>query len=353
MATRQNPKKLQVRLHVDHEKFLQTLLHGLKDGVIVCDRAAKVIFSNNAAREVFSRSRSLRRGSSLYRLFFRPPVEHGLSLLQYQQAGQGSAKPLHAIRFMNSTTGQDRFFRCSLSFLASQSGKEHFFILIFEDVSSWYRPENPLSMKIEEFRAPMTNLRAAVENLTEHPEMSPVMRSAFENVLVQESLNLTAAFDALAQACHVILQSQTHLVEMNTGLLFRFVVDHLERRKIRCAVFPGAAAGAKVDSYGLILVLDYLAAIIGQERKGVDLACEITVGDQFIYFDFVWSGDFLPTSFVETMLPEKLPESVGGLTVGDILHAMEGDIWSRQLDASRSTLRLALPIVAKKPAEQA
>ena len=72
-----------------------------------------------------------------------------------------------------------------------------------------------------------------------------------------------------------------------------------------------------------------------------------SAGEQFIYFDYIWSGEFLPTAAVEAMLEEKLQNSVGGLTVAGILHSMGGDIWSQQHENSRSTLRLALPLAMR------
>ena len=54
----------------------------------------------------------------------------------------------------------------------------------------------------------------------------------------------------------------------------------------------------------------------------------------------------MPTTEVESILEERIADSIGNLSLGSILHSMDGDIWSQQLDESQSTLRLALPIGA-------
>jgi hypothetical protein len=177
--------------------------------------------------------------------------------------------------------------------------------------------------------------------------MSPVMRSAFENVLVQESLNLTEAFDSLDQACNLLMQTQSHLTEMNSAILFGFIANHLRSKAIYFTAPTDQAAVVKVDSYGLLLVLDHLANKIQQERRLTELFCEAHIGEQFFYFDFIWSGEFLPTATVEAILGEKSQNSVGELTVAGILHSMGGDVWSQQHENSRSTLRLALPLARK------
>ncbi|KPJ99355.1 MAG: hypothetical protein AMJ60_05305 [Desulfobacterales bacterium SG8_35] len=329
---------------MDYEALLKTLLHELKDGVIVCGPDAKISLFNRAAEDLFGRTQALRKGGSLYSLCFQSPVEHALSLLQYQHELKSLSGPLPYVQFINASISREQYFRCRVSFLHPMSAAENSFIIIFEDISAWYAPDNPLFIKIEEFRAPMTNLRAAVENLTEYPEMSPVMRSAFENVLVQESLSLTEAFESLARSCNVLMHTQNHLTELNTEVLFGYVRRHLDNKKISVAASAGQSAPVKVDIYGLLLVLDCLAGRIRQTHKQKELSCEAHIGEQFIYFDFIWPGESLATGALKAILEEKLKHSVGGMTVASILHSMDGDIWSLQQENSKSTLRLALPI---------
>jgi len=342
---KQNSRKPDVHLKMDHETLLQTLLHELQDGVVVCTPDGEIALFNQAAADLFGGSQSISSGDSLYTLCLQPPVEHALDLLQFQQQGKKSGtEKHHYIQFMNATANQERFFRCRLSLFPSHTLHNVFFVIIFEDVSPWYTPDNLLFMKIDEFRAPMTNLRAALENLTEYPEMSPVMRSAFENVLVQESLNLTEAFASLDHSCRLLMQSQSHLTEMNAATLFGFIANNFHSKAINFSATADKAATVKVDSYGLLLVLNHLANTIQQERGLTELFLEAQIGEQFVYLDFIWSGEFLPTAAVEAILEEKLQNSIGKLTVAGILHSMGGDIWSQKHENSKSTLRLALPL---------
>jgi DNA polymerase-3 subunit epsilon len=330
---------------MDQGALLKTLLHELKDGVVVCDQDAKITLFNPAAEDLFSHDQLLRKGSSLYSLCFRPPVEQALRLLDFQHKLKGQPGPLPFIQFLNKKIDRDQYFRCRLSFLSPEADPENSFVLVLEDISAWYTPANPMLMKIEEFRAPMANLRAAVENLTEYPEMSPVMRSAFENVLVQETLNLTEAFNSLAVSCNVVMQAQNHLTELNAEVLFSYVAHHLHHKKIPVTSGLVKTMDVKVDIYGLLLILDYLVGKISRKQAENSLACEIHAGEQFIFLDLVWPGEFLATASMKAMLEEKLEHSLGQMTVAAILHAMEGDIWSQQHNKSKNILRLALPIV--------
>jgi len=329
---------------MNHELLFQALLPGLNEGVIACDAKARIILCNHAVAGLFGDHPAPGPGDSLYSFCLQPPVKHALSLLKFMQQGEKSPPGQSPyIQFMNATRDLDRFFRCRVSMLPFGTGQKGFFI-IFEDVSTWYNPDNPLYMRVEEFRAPMTNLRAAVENLTEHPEMSPVMRTAFENVLVQESLNLTEAFDSLAGACSLLLQAHSHLAEVGAGFLFDYVKHYLQRRKIPVSITVDREAQVKVDSFGLILALDYLAGKIRRERAPESFSCQCHIGENFVYFDFIWPGEPLPPAVVESMLKKKLTSSVGGLTVASIFHTMEGDMWGQQLEDSKGMLRVALPL---------
>jgi len=331
---------------MDHEALLQTLLHELQDGVVVCAPDATITLFNQTASDLFGGSHSISNGTSLYSLCLQAPVEHALELLHYQaQNKTGDHDTCSSIQFMNGATNTGKFFCCRLSLLPFQT--ENNFFIIFKDVSAWYSPDNILSMKTDAFRAPLTNLRAALENITEHPEMSPVMRSAFENVMVQESLHLTEAFDSLDQACNLLKQTQSHLTEMNSTILFGFLAEHFQSSSVNFTAATNLTATVNVDSYGLLLVLDYLINKIRHERMEPELFCKAHIGEHFIYFDFIWSGEFLPTTIVEAMLEEKLQNSTGESTVAGILHSMGGDIWSQQHEHSSSTLRLALPLAER------
>ena len=346
-AAKQNNKESDVQLKVDHEILLQTILDELQDGVIVCAPDATITLFNKTAADLFDCNHSISPGASLYTLVLRAPVEHALELLSYQSQEETSDHETSpSIQFLNTATNQMKIFSCRLRFLPFQD--DNYFIVLLKDVSAWFSPNSILSMKTDAFRAPLTNLRAALENLTEHPEMSPVMRSAFENVLVQESLNLAETFESMDHACNLLMQNQDHLHKINSAVLFGFLARYFNNSKVNFTVTTNKTATVNVDSYGLLLVLDYLADEIRHERMLPELSCRAHIGEQFIYFDFIWSGEILPTTSVEEMLEKKLQSSTGETAIAGILHAMGGDIWSQQYDNSSSALRLALPLATKR-----
>ena len=94
---------------MDYEILLQTLLHELQDGVIVCDADAKITLFNQAAADFFGKGQAISNGDSLYSHFLKSPVEHALDLLQYeQQDKENDPERPPCIQFMNATPNQEK-----------------------------------------------------------------------------------------------------------------------------------------------------------------------------------------------------------------------------------------------------
>ena len=317
----------------------------MKGGVIVCDAEQRITLFNRAAESLLNQSESLKPATPLYKVFPAGPIQHALDLVRYRQTEEDKTEYGQYVQFMNSTCGQSRYFLCRLCLMQTAPQTEDSFVIIFEDAGSWYAPGNRVYLQTEELRGPIANLRAAVENITEHPDMPPVMRSAFENVLVQESLNLSNSFDLLADTCHGLLQSQSHLIAMRSSFFFGYLQNYLGKKGVPVTRNQDCSSVIKVDSHGLLLVVDFMIGQIKKSSRGGSLFCEAHCGKQFAYIDLLWHGEPLATADIEIWLEKVLQESVGKVTVSEILQGQGGDIWSQPHSKPEfSILRLAMPV---------
>ena len=328
------------------ETLLQTIIQTMKGGVIVCDAEQRITLFNQAAENLLNQSESLKPAGPLHKVFPAGPVQHALDLVGYNQTEEDKAEYRQQyVQFMNSTCDQSRFFQCRLCLMQTAGQTDNSFVIIFEDAGSWYAPGSRVYLHTEELRGPIANLRAAVENITEHPDMPPVMRSAFENVLVQESLNLSNSFDSLADTYHGLLQSQSHLIAMRSSFFFGYLQNYLGKKGVPVTRNPDCSCLIKVDSHGLLLVVDFMIGQIKKSSRGSSLSCEAHCGEQFAYIDLLWPGEPLATADIETWLENILQESVGKVKVSEILQGQGGDIWSQpHSKPGFSIFRLAMPV---------
>lgn len=328
------------------ETLLQTIIQTMKGGIIVCDAEHRITLFNNAAQELLNNNEWLRPNGLLFKVFPDGPITHALDFLRYHQKQEKTKEEgQYYVQFMNSTIDHSRFFQCRLCLVQTSMPAEDTFVIIFEDAGSWYAPGNMVYLQAEELRGPIANLRAAVENITEHSDMPPVMRSAFENVLVQESLNISNLFDTLADTCHGLLQSQSHLVTMRSSFFFGYLQDYLENKGFPVSRSKECNQTINVDSQGLLQVLDFVIGQIQKYNRGDSLSCEMHCGEQFAYIDLFWSGGPIATTDIEAWLEKTLQESVGKVTVAEILKGQGSDIWSQpHTKGGGSILRLAIPI---------
>ena len=132
---------------------------------------------------------------------------------------------------------------------------------------------------------------------------------------------------------------------MRSSLFFGYLQGYLEKKGLPATGSPDCAHAIKVDSHGLLLVVDCMVDQIKKSGRGGSLSCEMHCGEQFAYIDLLWSGEPLATADIETWLDEVLQESVGRVTVSEILQGQGGDIWSQpHSKPGFSMLRLALPV---------
>jgi DNA polymerase-3 subunit epsilon len=318
----------------------------MKGGVIVCDAEQRITLFNRSAEDLLNQDESLKLGGNLYKVFPPGPIKHALNLVRYRQAEEDKAEyGQQYVQFMNSTCDQSSFFQCRLCLMQTAPQTDDSFVIIFEDSGSWYAPGSRSYLQTEELRGPIANLRAAVENITEHPDMPPVMRSAFENVLVQESLNLSNSFDSLADTCLGMLQSQSHLVAMRSSFFFGYLQLYLEKKGVPVTRNPDRSCVIKLDSHGLLLVVELMIDQISKVDRSGSLSCEAHCGEQFAYIDLLWAGEPLAAADIETWLEKVLQESVGKTTASGILQGQGGDIWSQpHSKPGFSILRLAMPV---------
>jgi DNA polymerase-3 subunit epsilon len=329
--------------------WLETILKEIREGVVVCDMEGRILLYNPGAQRLFKNSEALGLRRSLYSICTRAPLEHTLEMLLRRQAleKKESEKEIEA-QFVCATVAEGTLLHCRMSLLHPKGKARQVFIMTFDDITHQIdlveRRDNLLRSIVDRLRAPLASMRAAAENLNEYPKMDPEMRSAFEKVIVQQSIILTNRFESVAKECRSLFTSQWILADVYSADLISSMIQRLEKGSGLKVTMTGVPLWLRVDSHAIVLVMEFLALSI-QSFYGVrEIDVEALLGDRRVYIDFIWYGKPVPQPEIEEWLRRFLPESIGSVRVKDVLDRHDSDIWSmKHKREGFAVLRVPLP----------
>ncbi len=329
---------------------LEGVLRELNEGVVVCDRHARILLYNPAAQRILRDHPALGLGRSLYEVCARTPVQDILDLL-HQRGEEGAGEELDA-EFVCATANQESLLRCRMRLL-SRGGGESGFVLAFEDVTRHIRAlsrrDNLLRRLLEEPRRPLSNLRAAAENLVSFTDIDARTRQAFERVIVEESKVLSEQLDAVARESRALVGSEWLTVDVYSADLVRAVIRRAAESPGLKVTMAGMPLWLHVDTHSLMLLLEHLLCRVHAYNGAREFDIETLLGDRRVYLDIVWRGSPVPEAEVAKWLAEPLENAVGAWTIGDVVERHGGAIWSQESRrGAHALLRIPVPASARQ-----
>ena len=175
----------------EQKRWLEAILLDLTDGIVVCNLQHQVLLYNQAAADLLGGTQSFGLGRSLFPFLAREPVLHALER-QMQRLEGGWASP--GPRFMCGAAGGERLLGARLGLVLDAKGAPNGYVLSFaelgEEETALAKRDDLLELATEGLRAPIANLRAAAETLSQNPDLPDAQRAAFQKVVLEESMAL-------------------------------------------------------------------------------------------------------------------------------------------------------------------
>jgi DNA polymerase-3 subunit epsilon len=330
----------------DRRVQLETVLNSLKEGVIVCDERARILFYNSAARSLFYDNEVLGLGRSLYLLCARDPIENALAILRQRNLRhEEMTRDENGLRFVCSTLKEGILLRCHIHLLPSMPNSSWSFVFTCEDISHQEDllglRETQLSTLITKMRSPLTNLAVSVDSLHLHPDLAAEDRAKFERIIAKETHTLTGHFDSIAHEVQEMASLRYADSDVFTGDLVACVAKKLKGQGVQLTM-TGDPLWVLADSISLLLLLERLALKIHEYCGAQAIEIQTLLGDRRVYFDYYWQGSAVPQSEIQQWLLQVIGSA--GFTIAEVLARHGSEIWSTpHAVPGYAILRLPMP----------
>jgi DNA polymerase III subunit epsilon len=332
---------------MDEQKaWLETILQGLTEGVLVCNRQHRIMLYNQSLLSTLGRPERVGLGRSVFDLLSRAPLQHTLDRLERrhhseEQAG-GNGR---STGFVCSTQDGQNILHGRMALMLDRAGEISGYLItltdISDDIALLGSGEAVRYTLTRELRGTVANLRAAAENLTQFPDMDSAQRANFTRIVLSESTTLSTTIDQLAGQISGHLLGRWPMADVLITDLVNCLDQTLADLEVSVVGIPLWVHG---DSLSLMQALEHLIRKLSQVTGESQFDIETMLGDKFVYVDISWQGTPIPAGQLENWLDEVCTHEGGQQRLGNILERHDSEMWSQPgtLEGT-AVLRLPLP----------
>lgn len=349
---------------VEEEKNrLAALMSELAQAVVVCNLDGRILLYNNRARLQFKALSQgptsvaggalIGLGRSIFSILEKSQVEHAREVIR-QRLTAGKA----AIANFVTTTRGGQLLRVQMVPVLAAAGEEgeatmSGYVLTVENITRSIeleaRRDQVLHSLTEGSRAAIGNIRAAVANLIDYPDMEPELRERFVKVVDDEAAKMSRSLDQTMNEFSDSMKTRWPLED----ILGIDIITAAQRRiedKLKLPIKTEGlddALWVKADSFSLVFALLFLASRLQDHYDPRELRFRLSSNGRLAYLDLIWAGQAMSSETFYTWEMETM--HVGGetspLSVRDVIDRHGGEIWyEREKAAHRAFFRFVLPV---------
>jgi len=357
----------EAKASIEEEKNrLAALMSELTQSVVVCNLDGRILLYNNRARLQFKalagESQSAQDGvliglgRSIFAILERNLITHALENIQ-QRLARGSLQPT-ANFVTTSRAGQlIRVQMAPVLGAARDGGAEGEraiagYVLMLDNITRNFemegRRDTLLQSLTEGSRASLGNIRAAVENLHDYPDMDVGQRDRFVGIIRDEVETMGQRLDRTVTEFSDALKARWPLEDMLGEELIAAARRRIEQKLGLPTKSEEVAGGVwiKVDSFSLLHGVTYLASRLRDEYDIREIRFRLTPAGRLAHLDLIWTGAVMSS---QTLLAWEIePMNVAGenspLTLREVIERHGGEIWfEREKTSHRAFIRMLIP----------
>ncbi|HEY0847960.1 MAG TPA: exonuclease domain-containing protein [Noviherbaspirillum sp.] len=363
---------------VEEEKNrFAALISELNQSVIVCNVDGRILLYNNRARMLFqslsgggqmtSGTTLVGLGRSIFAVLERNLITHALEKIRHR-LGSGDSQPV--ANFV-TTTPSGQLIRAQMAPVLNATQQDgntaqaadgpdkqpvvSGYVLILDNITRHFDVESRRDLMLQSLtegsRSSLANIRAAVENLHDYPDMDAGQRDRFIAIMRDEVHAMSQRLDRTVTEFADALKVRWPLEEMLGFDLIQAAQRRIEQRLSLPTKTEEIDEGLwiKVDSFSLLQGLTYLAARLKEEYQIREVRFRLTQEGRLAHLDLIWSGVVIGS---ETLLDwETDAMHAGGenspLTLREVVERHGGELWfQRDKFSHRSFFRILIPTAA-------
>jgi len=352
---------------------LAALMSELALGVVVCNLDGRILLYNNRARLQFkalaqgptsmSGGALIGLGRSIFSMLERAQITHALENVR-QRLEKGS--PETVANFI-TTTRAGQLLRAQMAPVLSHAEGEATtaivtgYVLTTENITKSFEREAQRDQVLQSLtdgsRSSLGNIRAAVENLIDSPDMEPAYRERFVGIIDEETARMSARLSTTMTEFADSLKTRWPLEDV----LGMDVVAAAQRRiedKLKLATKSeelNDGLWIRADSFALIQAITFLASRLQDHYAIRELRFRLIADGNMAYIDLIWSGAIVSSETLYTWELESM--TIGNesspLTLRDVAQRHGSELWyQRDKAAHRAFFRFVLPVAVMPEAQQ-
>lgn len=338
----------------EEKQILTSFISQLPQGIILCDAEGLILLANNQAKGFFSKEHEEDQFLSnihITSLIDQRFIEHSLDEISFRLK-----RETFEVSSSFVIEKEQQILQTQVVPILSETRKFSGFVLILTDITQQNQAEKRIERLLRTLsknaRSPLASIRAAIEAMTEFPEMDDERQAQFKEIIRKESIILSDILDKVSTSYASLIKTKKSLSTLSVNELLESIArrsrDKLGINLTVPLLNPDGKTFIQAEPFSFITAFLFLLSRLQQETGKWEFTTNLKLDNRIVCIDIGWSGSLLAQETLRQWQCTPLTEEssqISQLTLKDVLdhhHAAIGS-YAGGGDGKTAYLRFFLP----------